>query len=353
MEDILGYMDGFEFFGNSAKDYLLAVLLFLLIWLGIRLFKRIVVFNVKKLVKKTTTKFDDKLVEVLDNINAHFYFAVSVYFPLRLLVENPTADLAIRGVFLVIVVLEVIKVLQKIIEIALTLSLETSSKKAANETTVAALSLVVKMVLWVTGVLLILSNLGFNINSLVASLGIGGVAIALAMQSILADMFSSFSIYFDKPFEVGDFIMIGKDAGKVTKIGLKTTRLTTLQGEELVISNQELTSARVQNFKKMIRRRPEFNFGVTYETSAKKLRKISVIVGNIISNFKTCEFDRCSFIGFGDFSLNFKVVYFVDSPEIKDFESNQQEINIQILEAFEKEGIEMAYPTQKVYVEKG
>jgi small-conductance mechanosensitive channel len=353
LEQILVRLEGWKMFGNSAREYLLALALFLGILLFVRVFKKIVIFNVKKIAQKTKTNFDDRLVAVIESVSSFFYFTLALYFPLRLLVVSPIADKWIRGAFMVIVVVEIVKLLQRMVLFGIRLSLENSSgKKKANETTLAAFSMIVKLVLWMTGALLIISNLGFNISSLVASLGIGGVAVALALQNILTDIFSSFSIYFDKPFEVGDYITLGTDGGTVKKIGLKTTRLCTLQGEELVISNKELTSARLQNFKKMKRRRPDFKIGLTYETSVKKLKMVDDIVKKVIDGVDGAEFDRCNFIEFGDFSLNFHIVYYVDSGEMKEFTNKQEQINFGILEAFEKEGIEMAYPTQTLYVKK-
>ncbi len=355
LNEYLSMLEAYSLFGKTARDYLFALILFVLISFGIRIFRGSVCMALRKLSKKTETDFDDRLIELIEDTNGLFFFAVALYFPLDYLVSLPSVDPWIDGVFLVIVVFEAIRFLQGVIGIALRVSLAATGgkrSKADNETTLSAMNMVVKIVLWITGILLVLSNLGFNINSLVASLGIGGVAVALAVQNILADIFSSFSIYFDKPFAVGDYIMIGQDGGVVKKIGLKTTRLCTLNGEELVVSNQELTSARLQNFKKMQKRRPQFNFGVTYETSAAKLRKIPEIVEKIVDGVEGCTFDRCSFESFGDFALVYKVVYFVETPDIKEYESDQGEINVAILEAFKKAKIEMAYPTHRVLMDK-
>ncbi|MBI4232420.1 mechanosensitive ion channel family protein [Candidatus Peregrinibacteria bacterium] len=212
--------------------------------------------------------------------------------------------------------------------------------------------MLIKIVIWSVGGLLIFSNLGFDVTSLVTSLGIGGIAVALAVQNILGDIFSSFSLYFDKPFQVGDFIIAGEHSGRVKKIGLKSTRLETLQGEELVISNKELTTSRVQNFKKLKRRRVALNFGLIYETPVKKLRKVNDIVKEIIEGLDVVEFGRSHFSQFAAASLNFEVIYFVNSQEYEVYMDRQQEINLKIKEAFEKEKITMAYPTQTLYLKK-
>jgi small-conductance mechanosensitive channel len=190
-------------------------------------------------------------------------------------------------------------------------------------------------------------------------LAIGGAATAIvigfALQHVLSDFFSAFSIYFDRPFEIGDFIIIGDYAGTVKKIGMKSTRLELLQGEELVLSNKELTTASVRNFKKMNKRRIEFSFGVTYDTPLVKLKKIPDIIKKIINKEKleyVHKLDRVHFTEFGDFSLNFNIIFYMNTKDYQKYRDTQQEINFKILEAFEKEGIQMAFPTQTIFLNK-
>ena len=190
-------------------------------------------------------------------------------------------------------------------------------------------------------------------------LAIGGAATAIiigfALQSILGDFFSAFSIYFDKPFEIGDYIIVGDYAGTVTKIGMKSTRVQLLQGEELVLANKELTTASIRNFKKMKRRRITFGFGVTYGTPLAKLKKIPGIIKDIIDPKKlenVYKLDRVHFTEFGDFSLNFEIVYYMNTKDYTKYRDTQQEINFKIKDAFEKEGIEMAFPTQTIFLNK-
>jgi len=214
------------------------------------------------------------------------------------------------------------------------------------------ISTVIKVVLWALAVLLVLSNLGYNVNSLIAGLGVSGIVVAFAVQKVASDLFSSLSIYFDKPFSPGDFVKIGEDMGTIKSIGIRTTRITSLQGEELVIPNSEVVSARVQNFGKMERRRAAFNIGVTYDTSKKKLEVIPGMIEKIIKAQKKATFDRCYFKTFGDSSLGFDIVYYVESPEYEDYLKIQQAVNLTIIEIFTKEGIEMAFPTQTIHIAK-
>ncbi len=226
---------------------------------------------------------------------------------------------------------------------------ELSAERASAARTIG---IVIKAVLWTVGLLFVLNNMGVNITAAVAGLGVGGVAVALAAQAILGDAFSSFAIYLDKPFVVGDFIIVGDHLGVVEHVGIKTTRVKSLQGEQLVFSNTDLTSSRIQNFKKMEQRRVPFTIGVTYQTPSAKLKKIPGMIRGIIEGIESTKFDRAHFKAYGDFSLNFEIVYYVFGSDYNVYMDIQQRINVAIYEAFEKEGIEFAYPTQTLYVNK-
>ena len=338
---------------NSVESLLIALLSFVALFILFKLFKLFAVHHLKKLALKTDNDFDDSLIEIVKNISGLFYFVISIYFPLKFLVIDAYAEKWLHGIFAVVIVYEFINLIQGLIEYFLKSSAAKKGIKGIEaEAAFYGIKLIIKIVLWAIGLLLVLSNIGLDISSLVASLGIGGVAIALAVQNILGDIFSSFSIYFDKPFKVGDFIVAGDHMGTVQKIGLKTTRLQALQGEELVISNKELTNCRIQNFKRMRKRRVVLKFGLIYGTKVAKLKKANEIVEKMIEKIENAEFDRCHFYQFGDYSLNFEAIYYVNSNDYKVFMDKQQEVDFAIKERFEKEGIEMAFPTQTVYVQK-
>ncbi len=207
-----------------------------------------------------------------------------------------------------------------------------------------------KVVLLVVGVLFLLSNLGLNVSSLIAGIGIGGIAIALAVQNILGDLFSALAILLDQPFTVGDFIVAGEHRGKVEKIGIKTTRIRSLKGEEIVIPNKELTASVIQNFRRMEKRRVVFEVGVAYETSLMKLKKIPSIIEKIINGLENVEFKRANLIKMADYALVFEVVYELDSKDYTLYVNRQQEIIFKLLEAFKKHKIEIAYPTQVIHL---
>ena len=345
----------FSYFGNTLWDYTLAILIFLFSLAILRLFKIIFLSRLKKLAQKTKTDADDVMIDIVSSIKPPLYLLVSFYFGYQLLDFAEKIDGVVYFVIFLLVVYEVVNSFARLMDYFIDRQArkqESEANKRQTRSMMGILKLFIIAGLWVVAAILILSNYGVNVSSIIASLGIGGLAVALALQNILTDMFSSFSIFIDKPFQVGDYIVIGADSGTVERIGLKTTRIKTLQGEELVISNKELTSARLQNYKKMEKRRVVFNLGVVYGLPVTKLRSIPKIVKDVVKSKAGAKFDRCHFKTFGDFSLNFEVVYYVESGEYKEYMDLNQKINFDIYRAFEKEGIDFAYPTQTVYVGK-
>lgn len=341
-----------EVLNNAILNWFIALGVLILVYLVLKIFKASVVSRLKKLSKKTKTEIDDIMIAGIDSISWLFYVLTSVYVSLQFLNVSEIVNKIAYYVFLVAVVYYVIKFLSKIVDHITKIMIKKGEEHGDNVSIIRLINTIIKMMLWVGAVVLILSNMGYNVTSLIAGLGIGGVAIALAVQNILGDLFSSLAIYFDKPFKVGDFVAIGDQTGTVTKVGLKTTRIQVPQGEELVIANSELTSAQLRNFGVMTRRRVLFNIGVTYDTPHKKLQAIPEILKKVIETSKETEVDRIHFKNFGDSSLGYEIVYYVNSGEYVDYMNVQQEINLAIVEQFEKEGIEMAFPTQTVYVKK-
>jgi small-conductance mechanosensitive channel len=341
---------------TTVHNILIAIALFIALILVFKIFRQVILKKIEKLTCKTKYQCDKTIVSLLEKIPAYFYWAISAFtaFHLVNLSNHPTAHKIINGFFSIIVVYQAIVFAENFAVYLLKNKLGSHDENEIhkNQTTIHGLMIIVKILLWSAGLLLILNNMGVKVGTLIASLGIGGVAIAFALQSILSDLFSSFAIYFDKPFEIGDYVVIGDDSGTVKKIGMKTTRITTLQGEELVVSNADLTSTRIKNFKKMKKRRIAFGFGVTYSTPSAKMKKIPDIVGKIIEKVELAEFNRCHFKEFADSSLNYEVIYFIKNRDYNDYMDAQEEINLAIKAAFEKEKIDMAFPSRTIYIAK-
>ncbi|GAG20556.1 unnamed protein product [marine sediment metagenome] len=214
----------------------------------------------------------------------------------------------------------------------------------------AALGFVAKMAIWSIVALLALDYYT-DVTALIAGLGIGGIAIALAIQNILSDLFASVSIIVDKPFVIGDFIIVGELMGTVEKIGLKTTHVRSLTGEQIIFSNSDLLSSRVRNYKRMYERRIAFSVGVTYQTPIESVAEIPGLLEEIVSSQANARFDRSHFKTLGDFALHFETVYYVLVPDYAVYMDVQQAINLSIMQAFAERNIEFAYPTQTLFVQ--
>jgi small-conductance mechanosensitive channel len=208
--------------------------------------------------------------------------------------------------------------------------------------------LIINGALWILGLVILFDNLGFNVTAILTGLGVGGIAIALAAQTILGDIFNYFVIFFDRPFEVGDFIIVDDKMGVVEYIGLKTTRLRSLSGEQLVFSNTNLTSSRLHNYKRMEERRVVFKFGVIYNTGYDNLSQIPSIVKSIVTAQGKVKFDRAHLASFGDYSIDYEVVYYVMSSDYNTYMDIQQSINLELYKRFQAAHIEFAFPTQTV-----
>jgi small-conductance mechanosensitive channel len=196
-----------------------------------------------------------------------------------------------------------------------------------------------------------LDNLGVNVTTMIAGLGVGGIAVALAVQNILGDLFASLSIVIDKPFVIGDFVIVDEYMGTVEHVGLKTTRLRSLGGEQLVFSNGDLLKTRIRNYKRMRERRAVFGFGIEYDTPIELVEKIPAMVRAIIEARAKVRFDRAHFKGFGASSLDYEVVYWMLDPDFNLYMDTQQQINLELMRLFQREGVSFAYPTQTVLVQ--
>lgn len=230
---------------------------------------------------------------------------------------------------------------------------DTIQEMGARFTTVTMFLFFGRLVLFAVGLIVIVDNFpGVDITALVAGLGIGGIAVALALQNILSDIFASLTITLDKPFVIGDFIIVDNLMGSVERIGLKTTRIRSISGELLVFSNNDLLTSRIQNFKHMHQRRVAFTIGVTYDTPPEKLRAIPPKAKEIIESLPDVRFDRAHFLVHGDFALNFEIVYYVNAADFNLYADRQQAINLAIHEFFSEQGIEFAFPTQTLYLKQ-
>jgi small-conductance mechanosensitive channel len=219
-----------------------------------------------------------------------------------------------------------------------------------NPVMATIISVVILIVVWAVMLLSILANLGVDITALIASLGVGGIAVALAVQTILSDVFASLSIGFDKPFEIGDFVVFGNVAGTIEHIGLKTTRIRSLSGEQIVCANAELLKQTLHNYKRMNTRRIVFQFGISYRTPADQAKAVTDLVRQIISGQSDVKFDRAHFLSFEESRLLFEVVYIMQTSDYNRYMDVQQAINLQLLAGLQELGVEFAFPVRELRV---
>ncbi|MCX8054343.1 MAG: mechanosensitive ion channel family protein [Ignavibacteria bacterium] len=339
-----------KFLGNRVVEYLDFLVIFLFFVLLIKLFRATVLVLLHKFAKKAQSKvFDFILGKIKKLLIPIEYFGV-FYFAFKTLKLSNYVSKGLDVVALLIVVYYVTRFVVALVDFLIEQKIEKSAAPS-KASVLRAIIPAINIALWALGIVFILSNLGFNISALVAGLGIGGLAIALAGQKILGDLFSYVSILIDKPFEIGDSILIDGNWGTVEYIGIRSTRLRSLTGELHVFANSDITAARIRNYTKMKERRAEINFGVVYETPLEKLREIPQIIQSVIDGIEKVRFDRVHFRAFGAFSLDFQAIFWVEDDNLKVFLDKQQEILYKIFDEFKKHQINFAYPTSKVFLE--
>jgi len=342
---------GVEFLGNPTAAWIAALLAATVTFVVLRVVKAIVLARLKRVAEKTSTQWDDIAIGVLEKTRSWFYLAIAVWVGSRVL-ELPEK---VSGGLTILAIVAVILQGTAWANHTVTLWLERTRRERGESdpgavTTLTGLSYVLRLVIWSAGLLLLLENVGVEVGPLIAGLGIGGIAVALALQNVLGDLFASLSIALDKPFVIGDFIIVGDFLGVVEKVGLKTTRIRSLSGEQLVFANSDLLSSRIRNYKRMEERRVPFVVGVTYQTPAGELEAIPGMVREIIQGLDDTRFDRAHFKGFGDSAYLFEFVYYVLSADYNQFMDVQQAINLGIVRKFEERGIEIAYPTRTLHM---
>jgi small-conductance mechanosensitive channel len=343
------------FMENSSGNIWLKLLVFALIlvigFVLIFIIKKIYGSLIKKEKEKKSAIFQFFDVAFDKTIIPLLYIGI-FYVAFSYLNLGAKVDRYVQIIFVILATFFGLKFFVNLISFFIEIYFIGKEKDASKVKNLKSILIIIKVVIWGLGFILILDNLGYKVSTVLAGLGIGGIAVALAAQTIFGDLFSYFIIIFDKPFEVGDFIIVGDLSGTVETLGLKTTRLRSLSGEELILSNSDLTNSRVKNYKRMYNRRAVFSIGVTYDTPFEKLKQIPEIIKKIIMSIKDTKFDRAHFFQYGDFSLIYETVYYVVGSDYNKYMDIQQEINFRIKEEFANLNIEFAYPTQTLYVHK-
>ena len=334
---------------NSLNAYLLAILIFAIGAIAITLVNKLLKKKVETLSQKT--KF-----QVL---NFAYSIFKKTFFPLiyyGLLIGSLSAlslpqviNKAVEYVGIILLTIAAIRFINAILDYWFEILQKKKDTTAIQIQGLKGLFSVAKVAVWLIGILIAVQNMGYNVSTAIAGFGLTGIAVVFAAQSILSDLFSYFSILFDKPFEPGDFIIIGDMSGTIQHIGVKTTRLTSLTGEQLIISNADLTSSRIKNFKRMIRRRVSFRLGFVYDLNAEQLKEIPGLIENIITKVPNVTFHRAHFVEYNAYSLDFEIVYYVNTNDYLDYMDAHQTINLEMKRVFDNKGYSFAFPTQTVY----
>ena len=337
------------FYNNTLQAWLIALTVAAAAFIALRLVQRVVVGRLHAMAQRTNTEIDDLIADVIARTRFWFFAVISLWAGAQ------TVALPGRWAQLLHSLLILALLLQTAIwgNGLITFWLEryrrrTLQQDATMATTIAVIGFVSRLLFWVAIVLMALENLGFPIGTLLAGLGVGGIAVALAVQNVLGDLFASLSIVLDKPFLIGDFITIDSFAGTVEHVGLKTTRLRSLTGEQLIFANSDLLKSRIRNYKRMNERRVVFTLGVAYETPVARLEGIPGMIREVVEAQTNVRFDRAHFKEYGAYSLNFEVVYWMLLPDYNLFMDTNQAVNLAIFRRFAAAGIQFAYPTQTI-----
>jgi small-conductance mechanosensitive channel len=350
MEELETSLRSIEYAGNDLFSWVMAAAAATVLFLLFSLLFRLLKSNLRRFSEKTENVADDLVVSTLESTRRFSLLIIALWGGSRFL-DLGDAERLVNLALLIVVTLQVaIWANRAVSEYIAWFSATRRESDPGTVSAVQGMSFVARLFIWAVALLLVIDNLGYDVTALVAGLGIGGVAIALAVQNILGDLFASLSIVMDKPFVVGDFIIVGDLLGEVEKIGIKTTRVRSLSGEQLIFSNSDLLNSRIRNFKRMYERRVPFTFGVIYQTTPEQLEAIPPMVREIIEGIDNTRFDRAHFKGFGESAYDFEVVYYVLSPDYTVYMDIQQAINLAICRGFLERGIEFAYPTRTLFV---
>jgi small-conductance mechanosensitive channel len=343
----------YQVLGNPLREWAVSVALLAVALAALFLVRRLLRGRLQKLADTYDAMFFKVLGHVVGQSKGWFLLIIAANVSLRRIEGSETFGLVIGR--LLVVGLLVQLGIWAVAGLSRFMALRRERELVEDASAVAAMDIVsflTRVGVWAIVFLLVLDNLGVNITALVAGLGVGGIAVALAAQSIISDLFASLSIVLDRPFVLGDFLVIDDYYGNVEKVGLKTTRVRSLSGEQLVFSNNDLLNSRIRNYGQMVERRIVFTIGVVYQTPYEKLAELPGIIEDIIVKQDSARFDRAHFQRFGDYSLNFEVVYYVESADYRLYMDIQQAVNLEIFRRFAEQGIEFAYPTQTLFVER-
>lgn len=341
---------GREWYGNSPRAWTIALVVLVVVYLLLIAARGLFVRRLGAIAERTATDIDDLFVAVAKKTRGYFLFVVALLIATRSLDLSRDLHHWIGIATAVVALLQVGTWANALIGAWIDRYIERrrAAQDVGSVTTVRALGYGGRGLVWALLFAMALRVFGFDVTALVTGLGVGGIAIALAVQNILGDLFAALAIVVDKPFVIGDVIMVEPHVGSVEHIGLKTTRLRSISGEQIIISNGELLKSRIRNFKRMYERRMVFTLDVAYETPADVVGELPAVIQGIVEAQSPVRFDRSHFTTFTDSSLRIETVYYVLDPDYTKGNNIQQAINLEIMRQFAARGVSFAYPTRTV-----
>ena len=334
-------------------DWIIAFAIALGTFFCIKMVVRVFIRKFRKKAEETKKRFNEFTLNVLEQTKGILIFIIGLYFGIQHLEFPSDWNDAINKCMVVLFALQVGFWVGGLINYLVEQKSGQVSENKSEKTAIHAFGLFGKILIWVIVALVILENVtGMNLDALITSIGIGGIAIGLAVQNILKDIFASLSIFLDKPFLVGDYIVVDDIGGTVQNIGIKSTRIKTLLGDEVIFANSDLLESRVHNFRKLERRRESMEIGVSLETSYENLRMLPELFANSIKDQESASFERAHLTRFGEFAYVFEVVYFIESADYTQYMDTKQAVYLEILKQLQEKQIEMPYPTKSIVINK-
>ena len=338
------------YYNNTVREYLIAVSIILFGVILLLAFKKLIIKRLQIWAAKTPGTWDDFIVHSFSRFGIPIVQWTIFYWGIHLLDLSSRTERFIAIATSILVTYFILRLVSSIVMLLLKSGVRRREHGEEKIKQLGGLIMIINIFIWILGLLFLLSNWGVEVTPIITGLGIGGIAVALAAQNILGDLFSYFVIFFDRPFEAGDFIIVDDKMGTIEYVGIKTTQIRSLSGEQIIIGNSNLTSSRIHNYKRMVRRRVVFSIDIEYGTPFETVKKIPSLLKSIVEQQAMITFDRAHFAAYKDWSLQFEVVYYVLSADYNVYMDIRQNINFRIYEEFEKKKIEFAFPTQSLVV---
>ncbi|MCS7122639.1 MAG: mechanosensitive ion channel family protein [Candidatus Micrarchaeota archaeon] len=344
----------FQIFGNTIEQYLVFFVSIFITVTIFRIFKEIILVYLRRIAETSATKYDNYLIESISELKWPFYLWISLQISIQSLSLPNSIFTIVDVISTIMIAFYVSKAVLKFVELVIKDINNTAKPEDRVDENIIDLGVtIIRIVIIVLSIVTVLTNLGIDTTALITGLGIGGLAVAFAFQRIMEDVFAFFMIHIDKPVKKGEFVVVGNYAGTIERIGLKSTRIRSTSGEEIVVSNKDLLNSWINNFGRMSERRYIMKIKVAYDTPAEVLERIPQIIREEISSAsQDLKINRVHFVSYGDYALIFEANISIYKVDYVDYLDVVQRINLNIKRRFDREGIKFAFPTQSLHIDR-